>query len=88
LNHIEEKLTRARLAFSILSNIQSFNAMKVADGVLVAPFPPHFNATPRPVEGLLSNEQIIQVLAEKEQYSLELAYLAERLKALTPHLLP
>jgi hypothetical protein len=88
LNHINEKLNRAHAAYMVLGVRQSFDRLRVIDGVLSAPTPPNFNATPSRVDGLLGTEQLIHVVEERDQCSSELDRLTERLRAVAPHLLP
>jgi ABC-type phosphate transport system auxiliary subunit len=85
LNHVSEKMTRAQQAYQQLANLNAFNTLRVINGILVANLPPQ--NLQRNVEGLLGTDELKHFVAEKERLNTELRQLAERLKALAPHLL-
>ena len=89
LNHVQERLTRFWSEIVPLANQQIFQTLRVDDGVIkFNPAPPYQRQTAHSsLEGLLDHKQLKEVLEEKQRLAEEISKLAERLKALAPHLL-
>jgi hypothetical protein len=87
LGHVQERLLRSQQAYLMVGNQNAFANLKVQDGKLLTTGNPSNPAMVRPVEGLLGEQQLIEILEERNKLTFELAELAVRLKALTPHLL-
>ena len=89
LNHIIEKLNHLQSLYSILSNPQTFQSLRIENGkLLLTPNPafPYGQQAPN-LDGLLDHPQLLEIVEEECNLTKELESLTGRLKALAPHLL-
>jgi hypothetical protein len=84
LNHIEEKLVRAQADYQAAGRPDTFPKITVQNGEPFAVVPPNQRRT---LDGLLDSHQLVEVLETRGRLRLEVAGLAERLKAIAPHLI-
>ena len=85
LNHINEKLNQAYLAYSAVSQGQTANSWSVKDGKLVVPVRQP-QMPPVKLEALLNYHQLVEVLDGKQRLTSELSEATKRLSGLAPHL--
>ncbi len=92
LCRIADELSRACQAYTGFSSQKLWDGMHVKDGRLVAPSVPELIAG-QTVQSILqramdlrNEEELVQLLAEKQRLSAELAELADELHSLAPHL--
>jgi hypothetical protein len=87
LNHVEEKLKRAQLAAQFFGHF--FPSMVLRGGniaVLDQTSRLASGATVNDFPGLLSHAQVLEAFEERQRLGTELGSVAERLRALAPHL--
>jgi hypothetical protein len=88
LNHVSEKLNHFYISCQAIGNQQVFQILRVENGKLLFNSPPGYPPNQvKNLEGLLNHSQLIEVIEEKQRLANELESLAERLRALAPHLL-
>lgn len=88
LNHVTEKLAKAQIAAQLLGNQQVFQSLRVEKGALLFNNSNNYQPQPRPsLDGLVGHTELIKIVEEKQRLTAELQGLAERLRALAPHLL-
>jgi len=85
LNHVNEKLTRTQQDYQQLSNPNTFNNLRIANGALILQLAA--NQLSRNVDGLLGADELKHFIAERDRLNKKLAEVRERLMGLAPHLL-
>jgi hypothetical protein len=85
LNHANEVLNKANAEYQ-LAGI-TFQNLRIVEDKLICPPLPQTGNQQKVLNHLLSSAELVQVLRERERITVELRGVADRLRAVAPHLM-